>query len=119
MDDDKIIFKWTRGDDEEETLAFTYENDEPLDFTGSSFDCDITPLGSGHDRVCLSTDDQSIIINGNELHFIIAHEKTENAKWKKAVFDIQETTLEGKIKTWCEGGEVYLKHDVTPRKRRV
>ena len=118
MDDDKIIFKWTRGDDEEENIEFTYENGEPLDFTGSSIDCDITPLGSGHDRVCLSTDDQSIIVNGNELHFIIAHEKTENAKWKMAVFDIQETKLDGKIKTWCEG-EVYLKHDVTPRKRRV
>ena len=38
-----IIFNWIRGDDEAETLVFTEENGEPLDFTGSRFDCDIVP----------------------------------------------------------------------------
>ena len=41
-----IIFNWVRGDDEAETFVFTEDNGEPLDFTGSRFDCDIVPLGS-------------------------------------------------------------------------
>ncbi|MGZ7897235.1 hypothetical protein [uncultured Haemophilus sp.] len=49
-----IIFNWIRGDDEAETLVFTEENGEPLDFPGSRFDCDIVPLGSASEKICLS-----------------------------------------------------------------
>lgn len=110
----EIIFEWIRGDDEVETLVFTEENGDPLDFTGCHFDCDIAPLGKGSDRIHLSTDNQGIIINGNEVSLIISHEQTENATWKEARFDLQQTTPDGKIKTWC-GGEVLLQHDITRR----
>ena len=52
----EIIFNWIRGDDETETLVFTEENGEPLDFTGSRFDCDIVPSGSVSEKIRLSTD---------------------------------------------------------------
>ena len=110
----EINFDWIRGDDETETLVFTEENGEPLDFTGSRFDCDIEPLNKKDDRIHLSTDNQGIIINGNEVSLIIAHEQTENVTWKEARFDLQQTTPDGKIKTWC-GGEAQLHHDITRR----
>lgn len=110
----EIKFDWIRGDDEAETLVFTEENGEPLDFTGSRFDCDIVPLGSASEKIHLSTDNQGILISGNEVSFIIAHEQTENATWKEARFDLQQTTPDGKIKTWCNG-KVRLQHDITRR----
>ena len=63
---DEIIFEWIRGDDEVETLVFTEENGESLDFTGCHFDCDIEPLNKN----------QGNIINVNEVSLIIAHEQT-------------------------------------------
>ena len=72
----EIVFEWIRGDDEVETLVFTEENGDPLDFTGCHFDCDIEPLNKKGDRIHLSTDNQGIIINGNEVSLIIAHEQT-------------------------------------------
>lgn len=114
----EIIFNWIRGDDEAETLVFTEENGEPygepLDFTGSRFDCDIVPLGSASEKIHLSTDNQGILISGNEVSIIIAHEQTENVTWKEARFDLQQTTPDGKIKTWCNG-KVRLQHDITRR----
>ena len=110
----EIIFNWIRGDDEAETLVFTEENGEPLDFTGSRFDCDIVPLGSASEKIHISTDNQGIFINGNEVSLIIAHEQTENVTWKEARFDLQQTTPDGKIKTWCNG-KVRLQHDITRR----
>ncbi|WP_253181202.1 MULTISPECIES: hypothetical protein [Haemophilus] len=59
----EIIFNWIRGDDEAETLVFTEENGEPLDFTGSRFDCDIVPLSSASEKIHLSTDNQGIFID--------------------------------------------------------
>ena len=109
-----IIFNWIRGDDEAETLVFTEENGEPLDFTGSRFDCDIVPFGSTSEKIHLSTDNQGILISGNEVSLIIAHEQTENVTWKEARFDLQLTTPDGKIKTWCNG-KVRLQHDITRR----
>ena len=111
---DEIIFEWIRGDDEVETLVFTEENGDPLDFTGCNFDCDIAPLNKKGDRIHLSTDNQGIIINGNEVSLIIVHEQTENVTWKEARFDLQQTTPDGKIKTWCNG-KVRLHHDITRR----
>ena len=110
----KINFDWIRGDDETETLVFTEENGGPLDFTGSRFDCDIVPFCSANDKIRLSTDNQGILISGNEVSLIIAHEQTENATWKEARFDLQQTTPDGKIKTWCNG-KVRLQHDITRR----
>ena len=111
---DEIIFEWIRGDDEVETLVFIEENGDPLDFTGCHFDCDIEPLNKKGDRIHLSTDNQGIIINGNEVSLIIAHEQTENVTWKEARFDLQQITPDGKIKTWCNG-KVRLQHDITRR----
>lgn len=110
----EIIFNWIRGDDETETLVFTEENGEPLDFTGSRFDCDIVPLGSVSEKIRLSTDNQSIFIRGNEVSLIIAHEQTENVTWKEERFDLPQTTPDGKVKTWCNG-KVRLQHDITRR----
>ena len=44
----EINFDWIRGDDEAETLVFTDEQNQPLDFTGSRFDCDIRPVSYTH-----------------------------------------------------------------------
>ena len=110
----EINFDWIRGDDETETLIFTDEDNAPVDFTDCHFDCDIEPLNKKGDRIHLSTDNQGIIINGNEVSLIIAHEQTENVTWKEARFDLQQTTPDGKIKTWCNG-KVRLQHDITRR----
>ena len=75
---------------------------------------DIVPLGSAYERIHLSTDNQGIFIRGNEVSLIIAHEQTENVTWKEARFDLQQTTPDGKIKTWCNG-KVRLQHDITRR----
>ena len=42
-DDEDIVFKWNRGDDEFETLIFFNDDDTPMDFTGSQFDLHIVP----------------------------------------------------------------------------
>ena len=110
----EINFDWIRGDDETETLIFTDDDNAPIDFTGSRFDCDIVPLGSASEQIHLSTDNQGILISGNEVSLIIAHEQTENVTWKEARFDLQQTTADGKIKTWCNG-KVRLQHDITRR----
>ena len=59
-----IIFNWIRGDDEIETLVFTTEQGDPMDFTDCRFDCDIVPNGRG-ERIRLSTTTGEITVNQN------------------------------------------------------
>lgn len=107
----EIIFNWIRGDDEAETIVFTEENGEPLDFTGSRFDCDIVPVSKG-ERIRLSSTNGSISVKNNEVTFIISHDKTEQANWVQAKWDLQQTNGQGLIKTLC-GGKITLRKDIT------
>ena len=111
---EEISFKWIRGDDEEETLEFYGEDGEPLDFTGSRFDCDIVPISKG-ERIRLSSTNGSISVKNNAVTFIISHDKTEQVDWVQAKWDLQQTNGQGLIKTLC-GGKITLRKDITPRK---
>ena len=99
---EKINFEWVRGDDEFETLAFT-QSDAPVDFTGVKLDLHIKP--SIYEAIKLSSES-----GGLTLH--VKHTQTEEAKWSKAKWDLQQTTADGLVKTLC-CGEISLKHDVT------
>ena len=110
-DDEDIIFKWRRGDDEEETLLFFDEQGDPMDFTDLRFDCDIAPNGRG-ERIRLSTTTGEITVNQNEVTLTISHDKTEGVNWAVAEWDLQRTNVQGLVKTLC-GGKVLLKKDVT------
>nr|DAN98904.1 MAG TPA: hypothetical protein [Caudoviricetes sp.] len=110
-DDEDIIFKWRRGDDEEETLLFFDEQGDPMDFTDFRFDCDIAPNGRG-ERIRLSTTTGEITVNQNEVTLTISHDKTEGVNWAVAEWDLQRTNVQGLVKTLC-GGKVLLKKDVT------
>ena len=105
-----IPFKWIRGDDEEEDLIFTDDQGEPLDFTGSRFDCDIVPNGA--ERFRLSTTSGEISVENNEITLTVSHEKTEQVTWTSAKWDLQQTSASGLVKTLC-GGAIKLRKDVT------
>lgn len=107
-----INFSWIRGDDEMETLIFTDEQGEPLDFSGSRFDCDIVPSGGLGEPIRLSTTTGEIRVAQNEVTLIISHDKTERAEWKAAVYDLQQTNAQGLVKTLC-GGKISLQKDAT------
>lgn len=106
---EKINFEWVRGDDEFETLAFT-QSDAPVDFTGVKLDLHIKP--SIYEAIKLSSESGGLIVNGNEITLHVKHTQTEQAKWSKAKWDLQQTTADGLVKTLC-CGEISLKHDVT------
>lgn len=105
-----INFDWIRGDDEFETLIFTDDNGEPLDFTGSRFDCDIVPNGA--ERFRLSTASGEISVENNEITLTVSHDKTEQVAWTTAKWDLQQTSASGLVKTLC-GGKITLRKDVT------
>ena len=106
----EINFDWIRGDDEAETLVFTDEQNQPLDFTGRRFDCDIRPAGG--EPIRLSTVSGEILVVNNEITLIFAHQKSEQATWSQAKWDLQQTNQQGLVKTLC-GGRISLRKDVT------
>ena len=106
---EKINFKWYRGDDETETLVFESEG-EPVDFTGCSFDMDITPERGGR-RIRLSLSD-GIAVKENRVQIMVSHDKTDGAIWQYAAYDLQMTDGTGRVKTLCFG-RIRLLHDVT------
>lgn len=106
---EKINFEWYRGDDELETLVFESEG-EPVDFTGCSFDMDITPERGGR-RICLSLSD-GIAVKENRVQIMVSHDKTDGAIWQYAAYDLQMTDGTGRVKTLCFG-RIRLLHDVT------
>ena len=110
-DDEDIIFKWVRGDDELETLIFFNDDDTPMDFTGSQFDLHIAPERSQSETIKLSTSN-GLTVKDNEITLHVSHDQTENADWKEAVWDLQETNKNGFVDTLC-GGKVWLKREVT------
>lgn len=106
---EKINFEWYRGDDETETLVFESEG-EPVDFTGCSFDMDITPERGGR-RIRLSLSD-GIAVKENRVQITVSHDKTDGAIWQYAAYDLQMTDGTGRVKTLCFG-RIRLLHDVT------
>ena len=96
-----INFDWMRGDDEREVLLIE-QGGAPFDLTGYRADLHIRPEEGS--TVELST--------GNGLTIEIAHEKTKNAEWRAAPWDLQLTSPEGRVKTIC-GGIVRLRQDIT------
>lgn len=106
---EKINFEWYRGDDETETLVFESEG-EPVDFTGCSFDMDITPERGGR-RIRLSLSD-GIAVKENRVQIMVSHDKTDGAIWQYAAYDLQMTDGTGRVKTLCFG-RIRLLHDVT------
>ena len=107
----EINFDWIRGDDETETLIFTDDDNAPVDFTDCHFDCDIVPVSKG-ERIRLSSSNGSISVKNNEVTLIISHDKTEQANWVQAKWDLQQTNGQGLIKTLC-GGKITLRKDIT------
>lgn len=103
-------FEWVRGDDETETLIFTDENGNPLDFTNCRFDLHIQPKTG--EKMKLSSQAQDILINENQVQLIIAHRHTQNANWKQAQYDLQCTYPNGRVQTLV-GGSIVLIPDVT------
>lgn len=107
----KITFNWIRGDDEFETLIITDDNDSPVDLSGSRFDLHIVPDKSS-EMIKLSTESGEITVNQNEITFHVSHETTQNAQWRTAKWDLQQTTDDNLVRTLC-GGNINLKEDVT------
>ena len=103
-----INFDWIRGDDERETLLVE-QGGAPFDLTGYRADLHIRPEEGS--PVELSTGD-GLNIENNQITIEIAHQKTQNAAWFSAPWDLQLTAPDGRVKTIC-GGIVRLRQDIT------
>lgn len=103
-----INFDWMRGDDEREVLLIE-QGGAPFDLTGYRADLHIRPEEGS--PVELSTGN-GLTIENHKITIEIAHEKTKNAEWRAAPWDLQLTTPEGRVKTIC-GGIVRLRQDIT------
>lgn len=108
---EQIDLEMVRGDDDGWTFECTDEHDAPLDFTGCRFDLHIKPDKKG-EIVKLSSVTGEISVRGNSVDVVIGHDKTENANWTAAKWDLQCTYGAGDVKTLC-GGNFELIHDVT------
>lgn len=103
-----INFDWIRGDDEREVLHIE-QGGAPFDLTGYRADLHIRPEEGS--LVELSTS-YGLTIENHKITIEIAHEKTKNAQWHAAPWDLQLTSPEGRVKTIC-GGIVRLRQDIT------
>lgn len=84
--------------------------EEPVNWSDCSFDLHIK--ANKHDIIKLSSKTGDISIIGNVLKIKLSHDKTRGATWRTADYDLQVTTLDGKIK-YPFGGIVELEHNIT------
>lgn len=105
---EKIDFEWYRGDDETETLVFESEG-KPVDFTGCEFAMDIVPERGAILHLSLT---DGIVVQGNRMQIVMPHNKTANAEWRSAKYDLQMTDGVGRVKTLCYGS-IKLTPDIT------
>lgn len=101
-----------RGDDDGGGFEFTYEDGSALDFSGCRFDLHIKPMKKGEPIIKLSTKTGDITVENNLISFTISHDKTENATWKNAKWDLQRIDSNQMIRTLV-GGDFTLSEDVT------
>lgn len=84
--------------------------EEPVNWSDCRFDLHIK--ANKHDIIKLSSKTGDISIIGNVLTIKLSHDKTRGATWRTADYDLQVTTLDGKIK-YPFGGIVELEHNIT------
>lgn len=109
----EVNFEWVRGDDQFETLVFNHSSDDsPLDLSDMRIDLHIKPRNSEENTIKLSTEADTIKVEGNRVTFVVAHSLTEDVLWKKALWDLQITSPQGIVKTLVRG-QIALIPDVT------
>jgi hypothetical protein len=84
--------------------------EEPVNWSDCRFDLHIK--ANKHDIIKLSSKTGDISIIGNVLTIKLSRDKTRGATWRTADYDLQVTTLDGKIK-YPFGGIVELEHNIT------
>ena len=109
---EQIDLETIRGDDDGWVFEATYEDGEPVDFTGCRLDLHIKPITKNAPTIKLSTTTGEIEAVGNLITVILPHDKTELAKWTEANWDIQLIDAQELVNTPA-GGEFVLNKDVT------
>lgn len=99
-----------RGDDDGWSFELLEDDESKSDLTGSRFDMWIKPKKG--ELIKLSTKTGEITVNQNIVTVTISHDKTQQAKWEFATWDLQYTSQQGLIQTLAGGGFTLI-HDVT------
>ena len=107
-----IDLEMIRGDDEGWAFEVTHEDESAVDFSGYRFDLHIKPTKKSEPIIKLSTKTGDITVENNLISFRISHDKTENATWENAKWDLQRIDSNQMIRTLV-GGDFTLSEDVT------
>lgn len=101
-----------KGDDETAIIEVIDERGKRAEFDGYQVDVDCYDMATGDFIWRLSTVTGEIITKTGEIMLQIPHKYTADAEWEKAVFDLQLTDPNGKIKTIAQG-VMTLEGDIT------
>lgn len=105
----KKNLKIIRADDTAIRLKLT-QNNEPYSLDGVER-VDLHAKAKGKLVLQLSSTDDTILVQGNEIVLNFTHAKTAKARWQYADYDVQ-IVRNGKVKTILFG-EIELQHDMT------
>ena len=83
-----------------------------VDFSGYRFDLHIKPMKKSEPIIKLSTKTGDITVENNLIKVSISHDKTENATWESAKWDLQSIDGNQLVRTLA-GGDFALLADVT------
>ena len=107
-----IDLEMIRGDDEGWAFEVTHEDESAVDFNGYRFDLHIKPTKKSEPIIKLSTKTGDITVENNLIKVNISHDKTENATWENAKWDLQSIDGNQLVRTLA-GGDFALLADVT------
>ena len=107
-----IDLEMIRGDDEGWVFEVTHEDESAVDFSGYRFDLHIKPIKKSEPIIKLSTKTGDITVENNLIKVSISHDKTENATWENAKWDLQSIDGNQLVRTLA-GGDFALLADVT------
>ncbi|NXZ83745.1 hypothetical protein HZI61_00875 [Haemophilus influenzae] len=107
-----IDLEMIRGDDESWAFEVTYEDESAVDFSGYRFDLHIKPMKKNEPIIKLSSKTGDITVESNLIKVKINHDKTENANWDNAKWDLQSIDSNQIVRTLV-GGDFILLEDVT------
>lgn len=106
---ENVNLEMIRGDDDGWTFE-VLEESPTLELTQCRFDLHIKPdKGS---IIKLSSETGEITTEGNLIHVVIEHSKTENVTWEQAQWDLQCIAPHQKVTTLV-GGDFTLIPDIT------
>ncbi|OOR94515.1 hypothetical protein [Haemophilus paraphrohaemolyticus] len=106
---ENVNLEMIRGDDDGWTFE-VLEESPTLELTQCRFDLHIKPGKGG--IIKLSSETGEITTEGNLIHVVITHSKTENETWEQAQWDLQCIDPNQKVTTLV-GGDFTLIPDIT------